>query len=237
MFRLAWRRLWATPLFTIFAVLSLALGVGVTTAIYSVVVSVTRNGVAVPESDRIGMVVGNDPFNRARPTFRSILSRADFDDLGRALTAAGPLAASAAFYQSVVNGSVSEAMPGEAVTGNYFMALGLTPVRGRLIQPADDDTPARVAVLSHQFWRTRFAADEGVVGRTVRIGGEPFEIVGVAPEGFGGLNDPVPVVHGDLGAAGQHDIVPQLGSAAEGSRRPQAPPVVGVRHGAERRAR
>lgn len=183
----AWRRLWATPIFTVFAVLSLALAVGVTTSIYSVLVSLTRNGLVVANGDRIGLIVGTDPIDGRRLTWRSVLSRADFEDLQREGSGLGPLAASAAFFQSVVGGSVSEVVSGEAVTGNYFSALGLTPDRGRLIQPIDDTAPARIVVVGHQFWRTRLAARPDVIGTTLHIGGEPFEVVGVAPEQFGGL--------------------------------------------------
>ena len=191
MFRRAWLRLWATPVFAVFAVVSLALGVGVTTAIYSVVVSLTRNALTVPNGDRVGLMVGTDSLDARRHTWRSLISRADFEDLKLAASELGPLAASASFYQSVVDTSVSEAVIGEAVTGNYFVFLGLTPHLGRLIQPSDDAAPSRIVVIGHQFWRTRFARDAGIVGRSVRIGGEPFEIVGVAPEDFGGLTSPM----------------------------------------------
>ncbi len=183
MFRRAWRRLWATPIFTVFAVLSLALGVGVTTAVYSVIGSVSRSGMAVPASGRIGVVVANVNGSAA---FRFALSRPDFDDLAR-MTTPGPFAASAAFYQAISDDSMTEAASGEAVTGSYFTVLGVGPSLGRLIQPADDTAPSRVVVLGHRFWRTHFEADPGVVGRVVRIGGQPFEIVGVAAEEFGGL--------------------------------------------------
>ena len=189
MFRRTWRRLWATPAFTLFAVLSLALGVGVTTSIYSVVISITRNGVNLPAADHIGIIVGSDPNNLSRQTFRSLVSRADFDDLSGLSLQLQPLAASASFYQSLTDDQLSEAVSGEAVSGNYFSLLGLTPVAGRLIQPADDATPSRIVVISHRFWRARFQANPSIVGHSVRLGGEPFEIVGVAAEGFGGLSN------------------------------------------------
>lgn len=189
MFRRAWRRLWTAPAFTIFAVLSLALGVGVTTSIYSVIISITRNGVGVPNGDRIGIIVGSDPNSLRRQTFRSLMSRADFDDVSRLPLEMRPLATSAAFYQSVTADNVSEAVTAEAVSGNYFSVLGLSPENGRLIQPADDATPSRVAVLSHRFWRTRLQSSPTAVGGTIHIGGEPFEVVGVAPDGFNGLTN------------------------------------------------
>ena len=189
MFRRTWRRLWATPAFTLFAVLSLALGVGVTTAIYSVIISITRNGASLPNAERIGIIVGTDPNNLSRKSFRSIVSRADFAELSQLSLQMQPLATSASFYQSLTDEQLSEAVSGEAVSGNYFSLLGLTPAAGRLVQPADDAVPARVVVVSHRFWRTRFQADPKIVGHTVRLGGEPFEIIGVAPEGFGGLSN------------------------------------------------
>lgn len=189
MFRRAWRRLWAAPAFTLFAVLSLALGVGVTTAIYSVIVSITRSGANLPAADRIGIIVGTDPNNPRRQTFRSLMSRADFDDLSRASLDLKPFAISAGFYQSLTAEGVSEAVTGEAVSGNYFSTLGLAPEAGRLIQPGEDATPSRVVVLSHRFWRTRFQANRAVVGSSIRIGGEPFEVIGIAPEGFSGLTN------------------------------------------------
>ena len=189
MFRRTWRRLWATPAFSLFAVLSLALGVGVTTAIYSVIISITRNGIVLPNADRVGIIVGTDPNSPSRKTFRSLISRADLDDVSQLSLPLQPLATSAAFYQSLTDDELSEAVSGEAVSGNYFSLLGVAPASGRLIQPADDATPVRVAVLSHRFWRTRFQANPSIAGHIIRIGGEPFEIVGVAAEGFGGLSN------------------------------------------------
>jgi hypothetical protein len=170
MFRRTWRRLWATPAFTLFAVLSLALGVGVTTSIYSVVISITRNGVNLPAADHIGIIVGSDPNNLSRQTFRSLVSRADFDDLSRLSLQLQPLATSASFYQSLSDDQLSEAVSGEAVSGNYFSLLGLTPAAGRLIQPADEATPSRIVVISHRFWRARFQADPSIVGHSVPPG-------------------------------------------------------------------
>lgn len=188
MIRRAWRRLLATPVFTIFAVLSLALGVGVTTAIYAVVIPLTRTGLDVPNADRVGVVVGASSFGDARSIWQSVMSRSDFDDVSRAVPDVAEGAASAPFVQSLVTDSSTDNVIGEAVTGRYFPMLGVMQQLGRLVQPADDTRPSRVLVLGHQFWRTRFGADEAVIGRTVRLGGQPFEIVGVAGEGFSGLN-------------------------------------------------
>ena len=188
MLRRAWRRLWATPVFTIFSVASLALGIGVTTAIYSVVAFMTNRQAAVPNSERVAVVMATDPY-RSRPGWRAALSRQDFEDLKAASQRPLEIAVSAPFSQALVYGDVSEIVYGEAVSGNYFDRFGLSPAQGRLIQRADDGAPNRVAVIGHRLWRTRFNSDPLIVGRVVRLGGQPFEIIGVAPERFAGLHD------------------------------------------------
>jgi predicted permease len=182
----AWRRLWATPIFTIFAVVSLSLGVGVTTAIYSAIAFLGRSGPDVPGADRLGLIVGTDLY-RSRPSWRGLISRPDLDDLRAAVPAIATAAVSAPFYQSLVDSDVSEVVVGEAVSGDYFRLFNLPPAAGRLIQPADDGQPARVVVLSHAHWRTKFGGDAAIIGRILRIGGLPFEVVGIAPEHFSGL--------------------------------------------------
>jgi predicted permease len=188
MFRRAWRRLRATPVFTIFSVASLALSIGVTTAIYSLVAFITNRQSNVPNADRIAVVMATDPY-RSRPGWRAALSREDLSDLAAASRRPLEIAASAPFSQTLVDDAVSEIVYGEAVTGNYFQKFDATPVQGRLIQWADDGAPGRVVVISHRLWRSRYGARPDAVGRVVRLAGQPFEIVGVAPEGFSGLND------------------------------------------------
>ena len=108
MLRRAWRRLLAAPVFTTFAIVSVALGVGVTTAIYSVVDSLTDIGLSAPNADRIGLVVGSDPLDMRRQTWRSVLSRADLIDLCESGDTFARAAVSARFTQSLVTPSVSE---------------------------------------------------------------------------------------------------------------------------------
>src|SRR3990172_4215761 len=129
MFRRAWRRLRASPLFTIFAVTSLALGVGVTTAIYAVVASLTTTGLSLRNPDRIGLIVGSDPFDGRRLMWRSVLSRADLADLRATSATFRDIAVSAPFYQALVGSNVSEVVSGEAVSGSYFSMLEIVPDR------------------------------------------------------------------------------------------------------------
>jgi predicted permease len=182
--RLAARRLLATPLFTVCAVLSLAVGVGVTTAVYSVVDALFLSDVGIPDPDRLVMVV----IPADGRMLKGSLSQLDFDDLRAAQTSLSRLSASAPFSPALASTFTTELVAAEAVEGTYFQTLGVTMSQGRAIQPTDDLAGLRVAVLSHSLWRTRFGADPGIVGRTARIGGVSFDVIGVAPRGFHGLN-------------------------------------------------
>ena len=77
----------------------------------------------------------------------------------------------------------------ELVSGNYFDVLGVEAAVGRILMPADDVTPGTnpVVVLSYEFWRTHYAASPGVVGQTIRLNDHPFEVIGVAQQGFRGV--------------------------------------------------
>jgi hypothetical protein len=82
------------------------------------------------------------------------------------------------------SGNRVESITGNTVSGNYFFALGLTPVLGRVFTTADEEHDARIAVLSYGFWRRAFAGREDAVGRTIHLRGSPFTVVGVLQPGF-----------------------------------------------------
>ena len=86
-------------------------------------------------------------------------------------------------------GADTERVVGEMVTGNYFDVLGLQPHMGRLLQPSDGLEPGGhpVAVLSYDLWSGRFGGDPAVIGQSIPVGAQPYEIVGVAPPGFAGI--------------------------------------------------
>jgi putative ABC transport system permease protein len=182
--RLAIGRLVASPLFTIFSVVSLAAGVAVTTAVYSVVDTLILADSGVADPDSAALVVTPASGASARP---SDMSLADYETLRQSQTSFRSITAAAAIQPSVSAGGNAEIVIAEAVEGSYFSTLGVTPRMGRLIQPADDDASARVVVISEDFWHARLAADPNAVGRTLRINGQPFEIVGVVPSGYRGL--------------------------------------------------
>jgi predicted permease len=188
--RLAARRLMATPFFTLFAIVSLALGLGVTTAVYSLLDTLFWRPVPFHQSERLAFITAPAPGN---PTlFSQSMSYPDFRDLTASATGAGEFAASARLIQTLVTTNVSEVVSGEAVTGSYFEVLAVRAALGRTIQPADDAGAAAVVVIAHALWTTAFDADPAIVGRVVRLGGQPFEVIGVTPREFGGLTlDPV----------------------------------------------
>jgi predicted permease len=182
--RIALTRLAATPMFTVFSVLSLASGVAITTAVYSVVDHLMLRDLGVPESDRAAFLVSTYG-GQAR---RDAVSSPDFDELRRDARSFSSLSASETLLSSVASTTHAELVPAEAVDGAYFATLRIGATRGRVIQPEDERAAARVAVLSEEFWRTRFASDPDAIGRTIRINGVSFEVVGVIQPGFSGLH-------------------------------------------------
>jgi predicted permease len=179
--RLAFRRLAAAPLFTLFSIATLGCGVGITTGVYSVVHAALWTPPPVPDIDRIVDVDASN--GRSRAAF----SWPDFADFASRQRVFTRLAASTMFRLPLVAGEVGEVVYGEAVNGSYFSALGIRPAAGRLIQESDNQPGAApVAVLSYPIWRLRFQGDPSVVGRTVRLDDRVYDVVGVAPSGFRG---------------------------------------------------
>ena len=185
--RFVLRVLARAPGFTITVVLALAVGIGATAAIFSLVNGVLLRPLPYAEPGRLVMV-WQDYTARGGPVdewaspgvVRDWRARAD---VFSTVSALGGWNAAAAF-----EGSAPEALQGEQVTYDYFTTLGLTPAAGRWFEPHEDipDAP-RAVVLSHGLWQTRFGGDRQVIGRTLRIGDEPHEIVGVAPAGMRGV--------------------------------------------------
>jgi putative ABC transport system permease protein len=183
--RLAARRLRLSPGFTVFAVVSLALGIGVSTAIYSAVRTLLWMPLGIAEPQR-AVVWGSA--NRQQ----NMLSWLDFVDLRSQQTSFSSIGAARRLYAAVAIGDVVETVFGESVSGDYFDTVGVSALHGRLLQARDETSAARVAVVSETFWRTRLHADRAVVGRSFTLGGEAFEIVGVARGSFHGATPMMP---------------------------------------------
>lgn len=184
--RIALRRLAASPIFAIFSVVTLALGIGVVTAVYSVMYVTFARPLGVEDTDRIVILTRAAAMNRTAP---ALVSWPDYGDLVAQQRSFTDLFAWSGVRGVLAGQKASHPTAGEAVSGRYFGALGIRAARGRLIQVADDQPGASpVIVLSDLTWRYRFDADPAAIGSTVRFAGQPFEVIGVAPVGFRGIH-------------------------------------------------
>ncbi|HEX9895298.1 MAG TPA: ABC transporter permease, partial [Gemmatimonadales bacterium] len=180
--RYAVRQLARTPGFTAVAVITLALGIGANTAIFSVVDGVLLRPVVLSDADRLVVVWETD---RASSTTREPASWPDFVDFRRetrTLTAAA--AVSGADVSLLPDRGEPVRISGAAVTANYFSLVGIAPLLGRVPSEAEDQPNGpRVTLLGERIWRHRFNADPAVLGQTVRLNDRPYLIVGVLPQG------------------------------------------------------
>jgi predicted permease len=191
--RLALRTLFKTPFVTTVAIVSLALGIGANTAIYSLFDQVLLRPLPVPEPQRLVNLSapppkpGNTSCGQAGDC-DEVFSYPMFRDLEREQTAFTGIAAHVPFGANVAARGQTTDTGALFVSGSYFRVLGLQPALGRLLDARDDRAPgeAPVAVLSHAFWLTRFGGDPGVLNLSIVVNGRPFTVVGVAPAGFSG---------------------------------------------------
>ena len=179
--RHAVRQLLKNPGFTVIALLTLALGIGVNTTMFSILNALVLQESPAPDSGRLVSVFRTSPQSQDWPH-----SPANFYDYRRQNKSFERLAAfSWNNYNLAEAGQPAERLAGMAVTGDFFQLMGIPQALGRPIGPDDDRAGAgQVAVLSDGFWRTHFAADPGVIGRTVRMDGASVVIVGVMPPSF-----------------------------------------------------
>jgi len=180
--RLGWRRLRLAPGFTAFSIITLALGLGMTTAAYSAMYDYLWRPLGVPGSDAIVTVRMNKYPLESVP-----LSWPDFRDLQTLPRTFDKLAAFGPVYSSLAANGRAELVTGQAVSGEFFQVFTASPAMGRLIQPADDQPGApAVVVLAHATWRKQLGLDPTIVGKTVKLGEQTFTVIGVAPPSFRG---------------------------------------------------
>jgi predicted permease len=185
--RIALKRMRQAPGFTTAAVATLALGLGLNSAMLNLAYALFLKPLPIDGASRlvtVNQVVASDPqrvFGQSYPEYVHYRDHARaFSDL-------------AAHYSTSPMNVITPGGPlnvtGSVVSGNYFGTLRLQPALGRFFLPEEDAVPGRnpVAVLSEDLWRTRFGADPGMLGTAVRINGTPLTVVGVAPAGFHGV--------------------------------------------------
>jgi putative ABC transport system permease protein len=178
--RYAARMLRKQPGFTAAAVLTLALGIGANTAIFSLVNAALLQRLPVADRDRLAYV--QRAKNGGMFSYPLYAAVRDGNDVFTGFAAWGGIEA------SLNSGNETEHILGFIVSGNFFDVLGVGAEKGRLFSPSDDVTPGGhpVAVISHDFWQTHFAGRPEIVGREIRLNGHVFTIVGVTPAGFPG---------------------------------------------------
>ena len=179
------RQLLRSPGFAVAAVLTLALGVGANTIMFSMVNGLLLRPLPVASPDRVVALYATD-LRKGNAGNLSYPEYVDYRD--RSGVFAG-LVAQQGVPVSLSTAEGAEMVWSEIVTENYFSTLGLRPAVGRTFLPADAAGPGAdpLAVLSHRLWRYRFGGDVSVIGRVIRLNGHPFTVVGVAPPGYTGL--------------------------------------------------
>ena len=178
--RYAARMLRKQPGFTLAALLTLALGIGANTAVFSLVNATLLQRLPVADRDHLYYVY--------RGNVGGVFSYPQFAALRDSSKSFDGLAGWGGITASLNAGDSAELVSGVIVTGNFFDLLGLHPARGRLLSTSDDTTPGAhpVAVISYDFWQARFGGRSEAIGREIRLNGHVFTIVGVAPAGFAG---------------------------------------------------
>jgi len=168
-----------SPGFAVVAVLTLALGIGATTAIFSVVNAVLMRPLAMEDPSRVVYLQ-----EQWRDLFPGV-SVGNFADLKRQSTSFAKLCASNNASFNLEARELPERVDGEIATADYFPTFGVRPIAGRFFTAAEDQPgQARVVVISERLWRTRLHADPSVVGQPIRINGMPTTVVGVMPKSF-----------------------------------------------------
>ncbi|MGA8529511.1 MAG: ABC transporter permease, partial [Acidobacteriaceae bacterium] len=189
--RFGLRSMRQAPGFTITAVLTLALGIGANTAVFSVMNAVLLRSLPVADPQRVVYIdTSGTPNGTGTIDSHETFSWAVYNALRQPAGALSDLMAVGLLSTDKIGvriGSVPEQAEGDMVSGNFFSGLGIPILRGRGFTPQDESTSASVLVLSYDYWTRRFDRDPGVLGTTIVVKGVPFTVAGVAAQGFEGV--------------------------------------------------
>jgi predicted permease len=182
--RFAVRMLLKNPGFTVVAALTLALGIGANTAIFTLMDAVLLKRLPVKQPEQL-----IEPMMVSGKTYNSFSWQAFQHWRQRNQSLSGLIASSNSRFYCVVEGAAPERVAGQYVTGDFFSVLGVSPAIGRMITPGDDrfEAPNAVAVISDGYWSRRFGRDPEALGKRIVVEDVPLTIVGVAPAEFFGL--------------------------------------------------
>jgi predicted permease len=182
------RMMWRVRTFTAAAILSIALGIGANTTIFTVVNAVFLRPLPVTEPARLISVYGTDGKNAGNTLNYLPLSYPNYVDYRDRNSTFSALAAFGGLGVSLSNNGEPAQLNGLIVSGNYFDVLGVKAELGRTFLPEEDSTPGAhpVVVVSHALWRGRFGGDPNLLGKTLTLNNQGFTVIGVASEGFRG---------------------------------------------------
>ena len=208
--RLALRGLRRSPLFAAVAILSLALGIGANTAIFTLIDQILLRKLPVKDPEQLVMLFQRGSHNGSNmgPRMHSYPIYQDYQQKAEPLS---QVIARRLVPASVAVDNRTERVEAEMVSGNYFDMLGVRPAAGRVLHSKDDDQVYNghpVVVLSHDYWVSRFARDPGVIGKKIQVNNYPMTIVGVSAAGFAGI-DPAVSPHIRVPILMKHVMVPE----------------------------
>jgi len=190
--RFAVRMLIKSPGFSATAILSLALGIGANTTIFTVLNAILLRPLAVKDIPRLAQVDTVD--NKTRVTTASTtklgMSYPNFQDYARENQVFSGLACYVGPFPFTWSGGTEpRQVLGQMVSANYFEVLGLSPVWGRFFAPDEDNKPGgnNVAVVSYSLWTNKFGSDPSLVGKVITLNATPYTVVGIGPRGFKGV--------------------------------------------------
>jgi predicted permease len=188
--RYALRMLRKSPVFTIVAILSIALGIGANTAIFTLLDQALLRLLPVKNAQDLVLVRPHGPWSGSNWGDGSELSYPMYVDFRDHNDVFDGMFCRFSYAMHVGFSGKTERASAEIVSGTYFPVLGVRPALGRLIGPEDDKVPGGhpVAVLQYDYWKSRFSADPSIIGQKLIINDHPMEVIGIAQEGFNGAD-------------------------------------------------
>ena len=177
--RQAWRLLWRQPAFSLWAVATLAIGIGAATAVFSLVHAVLLRDLPFAEPDRLAWL-----YNVRTERDRAPLSIPDLEEYRRENTTLAGLAVFTNWTANLTGGGDPERLEGVRVSGDFLPLVGARPALGRTLEPRDEQGDRRAAVVTHGLWTRRFGGDPAMVGTRITLNGAAHTVVGVMPAGF-----------------------------------------------------
>src|SRR6516165_8832926 len=184
--RYALRVLAKQPLFTAIVVLTFALGIGANTAVFSVLNAVVLRPLPFREPQNLVAVGQYDLLSKSAPeTEFNTVSYLDYVDVRDQNQVFEGVAVYTNYGASTLtDGKEAIHVQGETVSANLFSLLGVQPVLGRAFLPNEDNPGNHVVILSHELWERRFGGDGSIIGKAIKLDGQPFQVIGVMPPGF-----------------------------------------------------